>query len=155
MKKQYSALKKTIIVLILGVAFQFITSFVLTAVLKFFPDAAGNYSDLLSNLMERTVRMILLVCIISPLLEEFVFRGIILGGLCRILSFTLANILQALAFAIYHGNIVQGIYAFFLGMLIGLIKRKSGGLIYCIIFHISLNVTGMYLSDILSLFSIS
>lgn len=154
-KKSFIDLKKVIYVIFLGVAFEFITSFALEFVLGFFPRLASEYSNLITNMLDRTVEMVLLVCVVSPVLEELVFRGVILGGLCKLLAFSVANILQALAFAIYHGNIVQGVYAFFLGMLIGLIKKKSGGLIYCIIFHMSLNITGMYLSDILQLLHIN
>lgn len=155
MKKSSPVIKKIFIAIILGVAFQFITSLILTAILKFFPNVSNEYSSLMSNLLERSMEMMILVCVVSPVLEELIFRGVILWGLNKISPFAVANILQALAFAIYHGNVVQGVYAFILGMLIGQIKKKSGGLIYCIIFHMSLNITGMYLSDILSLFSIS
>jgi len=60
-----------------------------------------------------------LICygVIAPLAEELVFRGILYHELRRFLKMTSAMIISAALFAMYHGNSVQGIYAFLIGLL--------------------------------------
>lgn len=55
---------------------------------------------------------------ITPLSEELLFRGIFHGAFRRFLKLPLAMLASAALFAIYHGNIVQGVYAFVMGGLI-------------------------------------
>jgi hypothetical protein len=54
---------------------------------------------------------------------------------------------QALLFAVYHGNLIQGIYAFFLGALLGLISYRAKNLIPCVIFHMALNSSVCLVSE--------
>ncbi len=54
----------------------------------------------------------------APLLEELLMRGIVYGRLKEITKNVKAALLgSALLFGLFHGNLVQGIYAFFLGIL--------------------------------------
>ncbi len=55
--------------------------------------------------------------IIAPLAEELVFRGMIYHELRRLLKMPSAMVISAALFALYHGNMVQGLYAFFMGLL--------------------------------------
>lgn len=55
--------------------------------------------------------------VIAPLAEELVFRGIIYHELRGILKMPSAMIVSAALFGVYHGNVVQGLYAFFMGLL--------------------------------------
>lgn len=61
-----------------------------------------------------------LICygIVAPVAEELVFRGIIYGYLRRFAEPAAAIGLSAGLFALYHGNIVQGIYAFVIGWVL-------------------------------------
>lgn len=53
----------------------------------------------------------------APLMEEAVFRLGIYGLLRRRLMPKAAAFLSALAFGFYHGNMIQGLYAFLLGFV--------------------------------------
>lgn len=53
-----------------------------------------------------------------PAVEEAVFRGAVLGLFRRLFQTRTAVLLSALLFGLYHGNIVQGVYAFLLGLLL-------------------------------------
>ena len=46
-------------------------------------------------------------------------------------------------------NLVQGIYAFVLGLFIGYLIKRTGSLINCICFHVVFNLTGLILDDLL------
>ena len=50
-------------------------------------------------------------------------------------KFWAANVIQAMAFGLCHLNVVQGIYAFVLGLAIGYIKEAYGHIKACILFH--------------------
>lgn len=63
------------------------------------------------------LQQILVIGFLAPLAEELVFRGLVFDRLREALRFWQAAILSALLFAVFHGNIVQGIYAFFGGLL--------------------------------------
>lgn len=54
----------------------------------------------------------------APMMEEAVFRLGIYGLLRRKLRPKAAAFLSALAFGFYHGNMIQGLYAFLLGFVL-------------------------------------
>lgn len=64
-------------------------------------------------------------------------------------AFWVANVVQALLFGLMHGNIVQGLYTFATGLLLGLLCWRLGDLRYPILLHFGLNVSS-YLVDPLS-----
>ena len=55
--------------------------------------------------------------LITPFAEEMLFRGAIYGYLRRMTKLRPAMILSAAFFGMYHMNSVQGIYGFFMGLL--------------------------------------
>lgn len=142
-------IKLIVILVILGGATQIVASFLLTAVLDMMPDVAEAYVQNISEILKPTLRMMLLVCVVAPALEELVFRGLILGILSRFTPFLIANIIQAVAFAIYHGNLVQGVYAFILGLFIGYICKVTGLFVYTMILHMGINLAGMYIDRLI------
>ena len=63
-------------------------------------------------------KVLLLTLVLAPLFEEALFRWGIFGWLCPRMGFFAAALLSSLAFGLYHGNLIQGIYAFILGMVL-------------------------------------
>lgn len=112
------------------------------------PSVAEEYMNNLSAILEITPRMLLQVCLIAPIIEELFFRGLIFSLMSKLLPFILANIVQAIVFGIYHGNVVQVVYAFILGMFIGYILFITGSIVYTIVLHMSINLTGMFIDRI-------
>lgn len=82
------------------------------------------------------VFMITYGCVLGPIMEEFVFRGIILGGLLKSYSNKIAILLSTLIFAIFHLNLVQGMVAFLLGLLLGYVYIKTHSIYLCMLTHI-------------------
>ncbi len=56
--------------------------------------------------------------LISPLAEELCFRGLIYNYLRELFPLRIALFLSAFLFSFYHGNTVQGVSAFLMGMLL-------------------------------------
>jgi len=97
--------------------------------------------------------LILTVAVIAPIYEEVIFRGILLKGMANKINPTLALIVSALFFALVHMNIPQGINAFLLGLIIGLIYLDTGSIYLCIFAHFVNNSVGITISGAFQLLS--
>ncbi|MBN7576291.1 MULTISPECIES: CPBP family intramembrane glutamic endopeptidase [Clostridium] len=72
---------------------------------------------------------------IAPIFEELFMRGIILEQLSRRYKPIISITVSALLFAILHLNVIQGINAFLLGIILGLVYLKTRNLIITILLH--------------------
>lgn len=86
------------------------------------------------------------LCIAAPAFEEIMFRGVILGELKQSMPFHVANVLQAVSFALMHGNIMQGIYTFVIALFLGLFYKKAGNIYAPIAVHILFNTLNVYIA---------
>jgi membrane protease YdiL (CAAX protease family) len=77
----------------------------------------------------------LAISILIPVVEELLFRSILLDVFRRHMPFWVANAVQALAFALLHVDLAHLIYYVAMGLLAGRLRRASGGLLACILFH--------------------
>lgn len=143
-----TGIKKIILCCLLGITAQIFSSYALGFILDMLPGAAGRYIADTENLFKNDAVTILRVAVLFPVLEEFVFRFLILGLLRRYVPFIAANLMQAALFGIYHMNLVQGIYAFLLGLLIGYLMEESQTILACFGFHIVFNISGLLLDDL-------
>jgi len=78
---------------------------------------------------------ILKVVIIAPVIEELIFRGIIMHGLMRNYSGFTAVFVSALMFALFHLNPWQFAATFILGILLGILMLRTRNIYLCIIGH--------------------
>ncbi len=85
--------------------------------------------------------------IAAPIFEELLFRGLIFGELRKIMTVRLAIVVQAALFGAFHLNVVQGTYAFIIGLLLGFIYYRSNSIIAPIIIHISINASTVLLGQ--------
>jgi len=83
---------------------------------------------------------IILYGIVSPIAEEIVFRGIVYNRMHRQYGKWIAIIGSALLFGLYHGNIVQALYGFMLGLLIAVLYEKYASFAVPVIIHSAANV---------------
>lgn len=78
---------------------------------------------------------ILYVCVLGPICEEILFRGILLKGLKPYGSMT-AIIVSSFAFTLFHGNPVQFATPLFVGLLLGYLTVKTRSLFPAMAAHI-------------------
>lgn len=83
---------------------------------------------------------ILCNCIVIPVLEELLYRGIIAGQLKLWYGSVVSTILSALFFGMFHFNIVQFLYAFIVGIALGLVYNKTQKLHLCMLIHGIINL---------------
>lgn len=89
----------------------------------------------------------LCVGLIVPFAEELVFRGLGYAKMRLMLPVKPAVIISALYFGIYHGNLLQGIYAAILGLVLAWIMESYDALSASYVLHASANTMSILLSN--------
>ena len=84
--------------------------------------------------------------ILTPFTEELLFRGIIQERIARYFPTFLVIPLSALIFGCYHGNPVQIIYAFLMGLALAVAYQVYGHLAASVIMHCAANLLVYFLS---------
>lgn len=87
------------------------------------------------------------VAVIAPVVEELIFRGIILQGLRRNYSALVSVFMSALLFAVFHLNPWQFPATFILGLLLGWITVMNNNIV--------LAITGHSINNLMVLLSIT
>ena len=82
-------------------------------------------------------------CILGPLCEEVLFRGLLAGRLARY-GQKPAAFVSALLFGLYHANLSQFCYAFLLGLLLAYAYFYTGTLKMPVLLHILINLYGSF-----------
>lgn len=131
---------------------QFGCSFLTAILAAIFPSWMETYEDLLETAGLTDDISMLMLCysvILAPIGEELIFRGVTMRSARRALPFWLANVMQALLFGIFHMNMIQGCYAFALGLILGYVCEKGGSIYYSIFMHFLFNLWGTVISQFL------
>lgn len=102
-------------------------------------DPVGMVDESFSQMPMAAV--VLGACIIGPLCEELVFRGLLAGRLARYGQKPGAFI-SALLFGLYHANLEQFFYAFALGLLLSYAYYRTGLLRTSVLLHMLFNIIG-------------
>lgn len=94
--------------------------------------------------------MLLMIGVIGPFSEEFIFRGIIFRGYKNSGSALQAIIWSAILFGLMHLNFNQAAYAIAIGIMLALVVEATGSLWSSVIVHMAFNaqpVCMMYLVE--------
>ena len=100
-----------------------------------------------SHTLIENILNITAVSIIPPLVEEFLFRGIVLGKL-RNFGDAFALFLTSMLFALMHGNIIQIPFTFIVGLSLAFITIKSDSIVPAIVVHFIINFRSIFISVI-------
>lgn len=91
---------------------------------------------------------IVLYGIISPIVEEMVFRGVLYSRIKKFYSVTKAVVFSALLFGAFHANLPQFLYGAAMGVLIALCYEYSGCFAAPVLMHMSANIFIFLLSGL-------
>lgn len=91
---------------------------------------------------------VLVTCVLAPVLEEMLFRGVVLRGFLSHYPRWAAIGGSAVLFGFAHLNVYQFFAGFVIGLLAGWLYERTRSLIPCIVLHVSYNtaLTGLSLS---------
>lgn len=84
-----------------------------------------------------------LVALLVPVLEEIVFRGVLLSAFARHLSPRWANWVQAGLFGLAHAHPVVTPYSFAIGLVTGWMTRRTGSLRPAVLLHVVNNAVAV------------
>ncbi len=102
----------------------------------FFGDLYKSFTNQMSALAMDNVTMILLTVILAPLLEEFLFRGLIQKSIIKTgLNPKISILISAFIFGAFHVYPWQFVGAFLLGLVLGLVYEKIKSLVLPILLH--------------------
>lgn len=169
-----SVVKSLAILLLVGVSAQFLVGCLLGFVEMLFPEAMAEYAELMEDTSVGVFAIVsaLSIAVLAPINEEIACRGVMLEYAMRAMSpgwnatdgaryravsaraFWIANTLQALAFGVLHMNLIQGSYAFALGVLEGWVFWRTGKLRYAMLLHFALNASSYLVEPLYPLLSV-
>lgn len=112
--------------------------------IPFFPEYEA-INELFDN-NEVILRAIVLV-VMAPLLEEYLFRGKIQEYLKEGFGTGFAIVIQAILFGSLHQLNLQKIYSTFIGIVFGVVREKEGNFLSTFIMHMMVNLIGWYVGS--------
>lgn len=124
-------------------------------------EISQGYQEVSQNLFSGGILFELLgACLLTPFLEELLYRGVVYGRLCDLMildneektargkkrervSRILAMVISALLFGVIHMNLVQFIYAGLLGLLLAWFMEKTGHFYGAFLAHTGANLVAV------------
>lgn len=140
-----------VFMIVAGIAGQFMVDAILALLRPVFPNTFTDYDAMVKSVTGAgsSWLMLLAVMVVAPIGEEFLFRGLTQRYAKRCLMVPLAILFQGIIFGIYHGNIIQGVYAFILGTVLGFLAYKFGSITPGILLHIAINTSLLFVPQAL------
>lgn len=86
--------------------------------------------------------------IICPIVEEMIYRSLIYNRIKKITGVMPAAILSSIIFGAFHGNMVQAVYAFLIGLVCVFVYEKYKSIVAPIFLHISANMFSLMISSL-------
>lgn len=143
--KKALGIKPVILSISILICMYFLISGLFLIAEKIVPSVMANYSELMkaSSLGTDVYITVIYGLLLGPLTEELCFRGLMQGMLEKSrIHYMLVIFIQGFLFGFMHLNLVQGVYAFLLGIALGYIRYKYKTLILSVAAHLVFNFFG-------------
>lgn len=101
-----------------------------------------SYASHVGDNEKGIVVMLLSTAVVAPIVEELIFRGILMSRLSKVMNIFLAAFFSTMTFGLLHGHIVQITYAVVLGLIMTFIAVRCASLLASCFFHIIVNTIG-------------
>lgn len=110
------------------------------------PDATTFNQELIEGLDLNPIVLLLTTVLVAPFVEESIFRGLIMGKISSAQS-ALGLIISSLLFALIHLPTDLGSWLLYgsMGLVLGLLYRKTQRLDYCISVHFLNNLLAFFM----------
>lgn len=108
-----------------------------------------DYQDLMTKITDgKGIGMLILwMGIVAPIAEEMIFRWLIYLRLRDSMRVAGAAAISALIFGIYHGNVIQAVYAGILGAIFAWFLEMTGNIWSSVFLHAGANIWSLLLSE--------
>ncbi len=91
---------------------------------------------------------VLVIGFLMPISEELMFRGLVFERISNYGSETAGAVLTSLLFGLYHGTMIQLVYAFVFSLLMIFAYKRCGSFIAPMIFHIISNLSSLVMNQL-------
>lgn len=138
---------KFLLLLLIAMGLMYIGSFIGSTIMAILSQITGHdyQNDLASIVNESPVWMTFIGTVIcAPIGEEFLFRKLLIDRTRR-WGDLISILISALTFGLFHGNLFQFFYAFFIGAILAYIYTRTGKLRWCMAMHAAVNFLGSIL----------
>lgn len=134
-----------LVLVVLAFVCQYLTTLLISGISALMPQALDYYEELLDSvgMSDPGILLIFYTVIVGPIHEEILMRGATLSIAKKGFPFWAANLIQALLFGVFHMNLMQGCYAFCIGLVLGYLAHRYHSLVPACFFHIVFNLLGM------------
>lgn len=124
-----------------GIALNFMTTLIISYLP---PSLLESYEDASSVTMQgESLWYILAAVVMAPILEEVIFRAMMLSRISTATGNVLAIILSSAVFGAVHGHIVWSTYAFILGCFLGTVFVRTRSVKASIATHFGFNIVSL------------
>ncbi len=104
----------------------------------------GDYTSIKETYEAGSVWIqIIMLGIVTPIAEELLFRGIVYNRLKIYYDVTIAGYISAIIFGVVHFNLLQGIYAFIMGIIFAYVYQKSNNICAPMVIHVAANLVAV------------
>lgn len=93
------------------------------------------------------IEQILFTGILIPIVEELIFRGLLFKTIRKWLPFVFSMVISAVLFGLYHGNLVQFVYATICGLMLAYLCERFQSVIVPICAHIVMNLVAVLFTE--------
>ena len=138
---------ESLLLLLMGAGFALYGNLFVGSIAVFFDATSYQESMELITNQKGLLMMIWWMGVVAPFAEEVIFRWLIYLRLRDSMKIGRAAVISGLIFGVYHGNIVQAIYATLLGIMFAYILEMSGNLWSSVLLHIGANIWALILSE--------
>lgn len=120
---------------------------IVSEALALLPEAwLESYNEASAGIDSGTLTGVLAVAVVAPVVEELIFRGLMLNRLSRVMPGWLAAVLSSAAFGLCHGHPVWFAYAFVLGAFFAFLDLRAQSILPSILGHVAFNAISQILS---------
>ncbi|MEY4562203.1 MAG: hypothetical protein RLZZ618_1480 [Pseudomonadota bacterium] len=135
----------TLPVLMLVPAVLVLSGWINMLVTAVFPTSAWE-ADAFEQMANGSFASVLMGVVLAPVLEEMLFRGVILRGFLQRYPPPVAIVHSAAIFGLAHLNVYQFCGAMFIGLLLGWLYERTRSLWPCILLHAGYNSAVLWMS---------
>ncbi|MBR5510096.1 MAG: CPBP family intramembrane metalloprotease [Lachnospiraceae bacterium] len=107
---------------------------------------SSRFQETQEAVFSGSFRMQILASVLAaPILEEFLVRGLLYQRMRDVMGVRTAVVFSAAFFGILHGNLVQGVYAFFMGIYFAWLMERFQNIKIPILGHMAANLAVLLL----------
>ena len=139
-----------VLLLVMGAGLCFLGNTLMSFLLEYLPST--DYFETMAQIMDGKtfLQTVIWVGIIAPFGEEVIFRHFLYLRLRDHFGVAFSVVVSSLVFGLYHGELVQAIYAALLGSLFALGMEFTGNFFSSFLLHAAANTWGLVISQFAS-----